>query len=573
MLFNTIPMNYNKHGICCQIPCFLFRAEKAAGSSGILSASSLLFHILEGFLMFSTVTSGAVSGIQSYLLHVETDISSGLPSFHMVGSVGRQIMEAGERVRVSLKNAGIYLPPSRITVSLSPSEIEKRGIVVDLPVAAGILVCMRILPQECFDGVFVAGELGLDGQIKPVRGVLPMVEEARVQGMKLCVLPAANLSEGALVHGIRCAGVSTLRQFIDYMKAGEDEKIRIAPYGETSQRLTSANDTREESDFSDVRGQDGVKRVLEIAAAGFHNVLMTGAPGSGKSMLASRLPGILPPMTRQESLEVTRIYSIAGKLPGNTPLITRRPFLSPHHTVTARALTGGGMPAMPGIITLAHRGVLFLDELAEFEPSVLNVLRQPMEEHSIVLSRGGYTCRFPSRFLSVFAMNPCPCGYYPDLNRCSCTAPEIERYRHRVPGPVMNRMDLNVDVPRVPLAVLMQREENNTSAQIRARVMEAVRIQKERFAGTPFTFNADMNAKAVEVYCPLGRSERLFVRDIFEAMNLTARSYHKILKVARTIADLEGQENISEEHLAEAAGYRPRDPEEFHKNSGKEQSV
>ena len=279
------------------------------------------------------------------------------------------------------------------------------------------------------------------------------------------------------------------------MKAGEDEKLRIAPYGETSQRLTSANDTREESDFSDVRGQDGVKRVLEIAAAGFHNVLMTGAPGSGKSMLASRLPGILPPMTRQESLEVTRIYSIAGKLPGNTPLITRRPFLSPHHTVTARALTGGGMPAMPGIITLAHRGVL----------------------HSIVLSRGGYTCRFPSRFLSVFAMNPCPCGYYPDLNRCSCTAPEIERYRHRVPGPVMNRMDLNVDVPRVPLAVLMQREENNTSAQIRARVMEAVRIQKERFAGTPFTFNADMNAKAVEVYCPLGRSERLFVRDIFEA--------------------------------------------------------
>lgn len=507
--------------------------------------------------MFSYVTSGAVYGISSYLMQVETDISDGLPSLVMTGSVSGSVREAGERVRVALKNAGYRLPPMRITVNFSPADIPKRDVVLDLPMAAGILIGMGVIRQSAVDGMLLAGELGLDGEVRPIRGVLPMVEEAARQNIGTCILPYRNAREGAVAQGTKVIGVHTLQEMIAYLQADTAQRQQmIAPACfDVEEFLNSQYEGI--PDFAEVHGQQGAKRVLEIAAAGFHNALMVGPPGSGKSMLAHCLPGIMPPFSREECIEVTRVYSVAGLLPEDPPLITRRPCLSPHHSITPQALAGGGTIPSPGMISLAHRGVLFLDELPEFAKDTINLLRQPMEEHQILISRAQGSALFPARSLVLGAMNPCPCGYYPDYNRCHCTRPEINRYRQRVPDPIMDRFDLCVDVPRVPVAALMERNAGEeSSSKIRARVMEAVERQRKRFAGTEYHFNAEMNGPAVDRFIRLDRPERLFIREVFDAHQLSARAYHKTLKVARTISDLEGSDRITEDALAEAVAYR-----------------
>ena len=508
--------------------------------------------------MFSSVVSGAVYGVQSYLLHIETDISDGLPTFTMVGFVSAQVREAGERVRVALHNTGIHLPPKRITVNFTPADIPKRELIADLPVAVGILVAMGLLEQEALRGVFIAGGLSLDGEVTPVRGVLPMVREARREGSHVCLLPQKNVREGAAVRGIRAVGVKSLEEVFRYLRLSSEERDAYLPPEPEPDWKKWEQEQGSLADLGDVCGQDGVKRALEIAAAGFHNMLMIGPPGAGKSMLAQCLPGILPVLSEQERLEVSSIYSIAGELPPGEALVRRRPFVAPHHSITRQALVGGGSYPKPGAISLAHRGVLFLDELPEFGKETLNLLRQPLENQKIVIARSSGMYEFPAKFMLIGAANPCPCGYYP-LDRCSCTRAQIQSYQSRIPGPILDRIDLCVDVAPVPVAALLNHKPKEKSAEVRIRVLAAHARQEERYRGEGILFNGEMDAAQTERFCVLGRDEKKFVREVFRSMNLSARAFHRILRVARTIADLEGAEKIQEDHLAEAVGYRSAD--------------
>lgn len=511
--------------------------------------------------MYSSILTGAVFGIEAYLLTVETDISKGLPTFTMVGFLSGEMREAGERVRVALRNAGVVIPPSRITVNFSPADIPKRGAVVDLPVAAGILMAMGILRPAWTKDTLILGELGLDGEVRPIRAVLPIVKHAAEHGVKTCILPEANRAEGAVIPGIRVIGVRSLKQMIRYLCEPEETRDKIVePFRlSAAELLANASEGRNEADFREIRGQRMAKRALEIAAAGFHNCLMIGPPGSGKSMLARCMPTILPPLSISEALEISMVYSIAGKIPPGQSMVTERPFLSPHHTVTQAALTGGGAVPQPGVITLANRGVLFMDEFPEFGREKLDLLREPLEEHRILIARSTGSFVYPARFLLLAAMNPCPCGFYPDVNKCRCTAPEIRRYLQRISGPVLDRFDLCVETEKVEVDSLMEGTREETSAAIRARVMKARDIQAERFRGTGIVFNGDMDAQTVERFCPLGREEKAFLRTCFDRFGLTARAYHRILKTARTIADLDGSREINTGHLAEALGYRTAD--------------
>ena len=508
--------------------------------------------------MYSTIMTGAVHGITSYLLRVETNISSGLPSFHMVGFMSAEMREAGERVRVALKNAGISSPSARITVNLAPADIPKRGIVIDLPVAVGELICMELLRQEDFENVLVAGELGLNGEIRPVRGILPIVQCAKQQGIRLCILPKENETEGAVVEGIRVVGVRSINELIMYMCTAPDRRDRVIPPAKVDvQALYSGRFRGTGADFRDVRGQSFAKKAMEIAAAGFHNMLMTGPPGTGKSMLARCMPGILPPMSFEESMEVSAVYSVAGALPQGAPVILDRPFLAPHHSITGAALVGGGIIPMPGQISLAHRGVLFMDELPEFGRELLDLLRQPLEEHSVTIVRQSGSYSYPSRFILLGACNPCPCGYYPDRNRCRCTSSQIRRYLARISGPLLDRMDLYLTVPRARIDDLQNDgRQEESSAQVRSRVMEACERQKHRFRDSGILFNADMRPPDLEKFCPLGPKEKGCLRELFEVSGMSVRAYHRVIRVARTIADLEGQENIREDHLYLAYSFR-----------------
>lgn len=506
--------------------------------------------------MYSTIISGAIFGISCYLVQVEVDMSRGLPCFTMVGSLGSEVRESGERVRIALKNAGVHLPPMHIAVNLSPGDIKKEGTGFDLPIAAAVLVSMEQIPAKKTDHTLMLGELGLSGEIKPVKGVLPIVKEARAKGIKRCLVPGQNVKEAAVIDGIKAVGVSDIRQVIDYLTAPEEEQDElIAPSQISVEELLNQKQNKT-GDFSEVTGQEGVKRAAVIAAAGFHNLLISGPPGSGKTMIAKRLPGILPPLTREESLEVSSIYSISGLLDNDCSLITERPFLSPHHTISAQALSGGGRIPRPGVISLAHRGILFLDELPEFKRQTLDILRQPIEDKKIQIARSCGTFSYPADVMILGAMNPCPCGYYPDRNRCRCTPFEIHNYISHISGPILDRIDICIQAPKVEISQLQSSEKGQSSESLRGKVMRAREKQRKRFEGTAFRFNADLRAGDVEKYCPLRKNEKKMLEDLFHTMDLSARAYHRLIKVARTIADIEESEEISEVHLAEAVCYR-----------------
>lgn len=507
--------------------------------------------------MYSTILSGALLGVNACLVKVEVDATSGLPGISMVGSLSGEVREAKERVTASMKNAGLGIPPKHVTINLSPADLRKEGTAYDLPIAVGMLEAFSFFPEGNAKDILFLGEMGLNGEIRAVRGVLPIVKEAVRQGIRECIVPKENALEGAVIPGISVRGAENLEQVICFLLAHEEERERILPPQKISiTELRRQGTELSGEDFQEVKGQVMAKRAAKIAAAGFHNLLMIGPPGAGKSMIAKRIPGIMPLLTLEESLEVTAVYSVAGKL-GDKPLICKRSFQSPHHTISAVALTGGGIHPKPGVISLAHRSVLFLDELPEFQRTSLDCLRQPLEDKLIQITRVGGNLTYPADFMLVCAMNPCPCGYFPDRNKCRCTEPQIKRYAGKVSGPILDRIDLCVELQPVDIRNLHKAEDGESSEQMRNDVERVREMQRERFQGSPYRFNGDIQASDMERYCPLQEKELRFMERIYEEMGLSARSYHRIRKVSRTIADLAGEEKIREEHLLEAVLYRP----------------
>lgn len=512
--------------------------------------------------MFSTVTTGMVCGIHSFLVQAEVDTANGLPCFQMVGYLGSEVKEARERVGVALKNAGIKLPPMHITVNLAPADMRKEGNAYDLPIAVGIIKSLGILEQDSTEKMLIIGELGLSGEVKRVKGILPIVRKAKQEGIQVCIVPKENEEEAAVIRDIGVIGASHITEVLHCLKEKAGQTISQSG-GWTFDRSDCSS---YKEDFSDINGQPALKRAVEVAAAGFHHLLMIGPPGAGKTMAAKRIPTILPPLTEEESMEVSTIYSVAGMLSDELPLITKRPFLSPHHSISMQALAGGGRLPKPGVISLAHRGVLFLDELPEFSRSTIDILRQPLEEKQIHIARSSGTFIYPADCMFVGAMNPCPCGNYPEPNKCTCTPFAVQRYLGHISGPIIDRVDICVETPKVTFGELVGTgQRNESSAEIRERVMVARKIQERRYAGIGRKFNAELTAGEIRQFCALGIKEQRFMERIFESMKLSARAYHKVLKVARTIADLEGEERIRELHLSEAVFYRSAEQKYFRK--------
>ncbi len=498
--------------------------------------------------MICSVYTMGISGIKADVVTVECYISNGLPGFDIVGLPDAAVKEARERVRAATKTSGMKFPTSRITVNLAPANLKKTGTHYDLPILLGIMAACGVVKRPKSTSVFL-GEVSLDGKVRPVSGVLPMAIAAKKAGMECVYVPAENAAEATLARDPAIYPVHTVRELVDALNGvGElpEEPIWVPTVAQ-----------EEILDFKDVLGQDKVKRAMEIAAAGSHNIMLIGPPGSGKSMLSKRLPSILPDMTWEESLEVTQIYSVMGMLSSDAPLIKTRPFRSPHHTVSNAGLTGGGTNPKPGEISLAHKGVLFLDELPEFRKDTLDVMRQPLEDRQVTISRVSGTVVYPAEFMLVCAMNPCKCGWYGDpSDRCTCSEQSVQNYRSRVSGPLLDRIDIIVEVPSVHYESLRQRREAEPSSEIKKRVNAAREVQNERFGKSGRMCNATMGPQEMRRYCALDEEGHLLMRQAFDAYGLTARSYDRILKVARTIADLEGCEDISADHIAEAIQYR-----------------
>lgn len=511
---------------------------------------------MEEKIMFAKVYSGTANGIEGLPVCVEADMGSGLPVFEMVGYLGAEVREARERVRTALKNSGFVLPPSHITVNLSPADLRKQGNCFDLPIALAVLAAGGFIRTARLSDTLFIGELGLDGTVRPVNGTLVLAGCGIRQGIKKAVVPAENAREGACLEEVEVYGAGTLKEIAEMLN---HPKLMEAKRQPCCRQESAGQDSVYEVDFSDIRGQTLLKRATMVAAAGMHNLLYIGPPGTGKSMAAGRIPTILPPMTRREQLEVTKIYSISGLPDSREGLIRNRPFRSPHHTISPYALAGGGNYPRPGEISLAHRGVLFLDELAEFKRETLEIMRQPLESGRISLSRVHGIYSYPAQFMLAAAMNPCPCGFYPDRSRCRCSPGEIRRYRERISRPLLDRIDICAEAAAVSYEALQENREEENSASMRERVMEAMERQQFRYRDQEVCFNSRLTARQIGRYCRLTDHQEALLGSVFQTMGLSVRARDRILKVARTIADLEGKEEITDDHLAEAVGYRSID--------------
>jgi magnesium chelatase family protein len=503
--------------------------------------------------MLGKVNTGAVVGLEGYMVQVEVDISPGLPRFYIVGLPDEAVQEARERVRGAIRNSGLVFPMKRIAANLAPADLKKEGPAYDLPIAIGILTATGQVKTDVSKMVFL-GELSMDGALRHTSGILPMVGVAHTQGFQDIVVPLADAREATLIEGTHILPFDSLAKLFSYL-CGDipAPEYKLAAIDLVAPGMAAV------TDMAEIKGQEHVKRALEVAAAGGHNVIMCGPPGSGKTLLARSLPGILPSLNADEALDVTKIYSVSGLLPSDTPLIRQRPFRSPHHTISNAGLVGGGRWPKPGEISLSHHGVLFLDELPEFGHAILEVMRQPLEDKVITISRAQGSITFPADFMLVGAMNPCPCGYFGDpYHPCTCPPAMVSRYQHRISGPFIDRVDIFVEVPHIEYEKLADPRLGEKSEKIRARVESAREIQRKRLAGSKISCNSGMTPAEVREYCQLDDSAQSLLKAAMKQLYLSARAFHRILKLARTIADMDGAETIKSNHLAEAVQYRPR---------------